>query len=368
LLAQVGNETRETISVNEDPFFNAPKVTVECASDIHDLDQPATSPPGTANTSPYEYVTTATIADCGINRQGCPQGSGMDSYQAWGADCTAASPPKGCYGVPLYREYLTDTEYADYQRDSRNFKWPVIRMMGQDTGQRSTLTVNHGLYYIDDQVKRETQQRSGATNLNVYLPGHTYYVYFIYAKPSLEQTYQMYLPTNLTRTQVEALVHQFRTTINTQNYVFNPADNDLKFVKVTGWNQSKGIVSINVNLSPYASEFTKDTPNFCQPRSYCAPKEEDMSKCGCAPGTECTDDSVCSWGISDIDCPLKGCFAFGITLPTDFETGVSTTPPAPLKFTDDPNYANDWGIPFSPVKKGISGAQCFYSTPPYEMR
>ena len=368
LLAQVGNETRETISVNEDPFFNAPKVTVECASDIHDLDQPATGPPGTANTSPYEYVTTATIADCGINRQGCPQGSGMDSYQAWGADCTAASPPQGCYGVPLYREYLTDTEYANYQRDSRNFKWPVIRMMGQDTGQRSTLTVNHGLYYIDDQVKRETQQRSGATNLNVYLPGHTYYVYFIYAKPSLEQTYQMYLPTNLTRTQVEALVHQFRTTINTQNYVFNPAGNDLKFVKVTGWDQSKGIVSINVNLSAYASEFTKDTPNFCQPRSYCAPKEEDMSKCGCAPGTECTDDSVCSWGISDIDCPLKGCFAFGITLPADFETGVSTTPPAPLKFTDDPNYANDWGIPFSPVKKGISGAQCFYSTPPYEMR
>src|ERR1019366_3273616 len=134
-----------------------------------------TGPPGTANTSPYEYVTTATIGDCGINRQGCPQGSGMDSYQAGGADCTAASPPQGCYGVPLYREYLTDTEYANYQRDSRNFKWPVIRMMGQDTGQRSTLTVNHGLYYIDDQVKRETQQRSGATNLNVYLPGHTFF-------------------------------------------------------------------------------------------------------------------------------------------------------------------------------------------------
>ena len=54
-----------TISVNKDIFFNAPLETVECASDITDnmpdpwgpctLSEPLC---GTANTSPYDYVTT----------------------------------------------------------------------------------------------------------------------------------------------------------------------------------------------------------------------------------------------------------------------------------------------------------------------
>ncbi len=169
LLADLGEEeTRETISVNEDNFFNAPKVTIECASDLHDKGTPATDPPGTANTSPYEYITTATIAKCGINKAGCRQngmpvktdcwkGSG-NMYCAWGDECSAGSGPTACYGVPLYRQYLTDQEYTKYTSNPDKFERPQIRMMGQATGQRSTLTVNHGKYYIDDQVTRQTQQ------------------------------------------------------------------------------------------------------------------------------------------------------------------------------------------------------------------
>ncbi len=91
----------------------------------------------------------------------------------------------------------------------------------------------------------------------------------------------------------------------------------------------------------------------------------------CAPGTQCTDDSVCSWGIKDMDCPINGCFAFGITLPPPpplddcskpgFKTGCAK-PPAPGKFSDDKNY--NWIVPLDPVNKSEWGDQCKYGAPP----
>jgi hypothetical protein len=357
LLADLGQQGyRETISVNEDAFFNAPKVTVECASDIHDSGNPATNPPGTANTSPYEYVTTATIAKCGINRGGC---AGL-----WGPDCTDGIGPQFCYGVPLYRQYFTDDEYAAYSQNPGTYQRPVIRMMGQATGQRSTLTVNHGKYYIDDQVTMQTQQQAGAAEYSVYQAGQTYYTYFIYGKPSLHQFYEMFVGYGLNKNQVLGSVQQYRVILNDANYIFNPANSDPQFITVTYDDRplpaGTGLVTVEVNLSAYSSEFTNDTPSFCQPSSYCAPNGQ---QCQCAPGSGCTDNSVCSWAIKDIDCPLKGCFAWGITLPPTFQTGVAK-PAAPGKFTDDPNYANDWAIPWNLVDQSVSGAQCHYSAPP----
>ena len=376
LLADLGSgQTRETISVNEDQdttplrFFNAPQERIECASDTHGQGVPATGPPGTANTSPYEYVTTATIAQCGINKAGCrqnlpnnidcSQGSGSQ-YCAWGDQCSAGSGPTACYGVPLYRQYLTDAEYTQYSSNPSGFPRPAIRMMGQATGQRSTLTVNHGKYYIDDQVTKATQQASGATELNVYLPGQTYYTYLIYAKSTTHQIYQMFVGYGLDTDTVLASVKPFRVILNDQNYMFNPAQGP-SFLTVTYDNRplptGTGLVTIEVNLSAYADEFTQDTPSFCQPRTYCAPKG---NQCACAPGTECTDDSVCAWSVKDLDCPLTGCFAFGITMLDNFKIGIAK-PPAPGKFTDDPDYSMDWGLPWELVDQSISGAQCHYT-------
>jgi hypothetical protein len=373
LLADLGSAgTRETISVNEDEFFNAPKVTIECSSDIHDRGIPATDPPGTANTSPYEYITTATIAKCGINRAGCRVNlpvktdcdkSNMTQYCAWGSDCSAGSGPTACYGVPLYRQYLTDQEYTQYSSNPSAYQRPAIRMMGQGTGQRSTLTVNHGKYYIDDQVTLKTQFDSGATEWNIYLPGQTYYTYFIYAKPSMDQTYQMFVGYGLNKATVEASVQPFRVILNDQNYIFNKASG-ASFLTVSYDDKplptGTGLVTVRVNLSAYADEFTKDTPMFCQPRTYCAPKGD---QCACAPGTECTDDSVCSWAVKDLDCPLNGCFVFGITMLDNFKIGIAK-PPVPGKFTDDPDYSMDWAVPFDLVDQSISGKQCHYTSPP----
>jgi cell migration-inducing and hyaluronan-binding protein len=176
LLADTTPEMRETISVNEDGFFTAPVETIECASDKHDPPAPATGPPGTAKTSPYEYVTTAMIADCAV-------GDGNDCSGMWGRSCTTADPANApCYGVPLYRQYVTATEQAANAR-------PVVRMMGQDIGQRSTLTANHGLYYIDSTVSAHDQKKSlgnslpNGFNLNVFQPEHTYYMFFITPSP-----------------------------------------------------------------------------------------------------------------------------------------------------------------------------------------
>jgi len=374
LLGDLGSGvTRETISVNEDDFFNAPTVTTECASDMHDKGVPATGPPGTANTSPYEYVTTATIAQCGINQAGCRQnGFGGDcsqgnssQYCAWGNQCTAGSGPTACYGVPLYRQYLTQDEYMKYSSNDPTFHPPVIRMMGQATGQRSTLTVNHGMYYIDDQVTLQTQMQSGATEWNVYMRNQTYFTYFVYAKSTLNQTYQMFVGYGLNKQMVEASVKPYRVILNDQNYMFNPSTTGASFLNATYDDRSlanggTGLVSITVHLDAYATEFENDIPQFCRPATYC---QANGNQCVCAPNTECTDSSVCAWAIKDIDCPLNGCFAFGITLPDTFATGMAK-PPKLGRFTDDPNYIKNWGITWDLADQNVSGPQCHYTAPP----
>ena len=373
LLADLGGgRTEESLSVNEDPFFKAPRVTTECASDVHDTGQPATGPPGTADTSPYEYVTTATIAKCGINKAGCRVNlpanldcdkSNQNQYCAWGDECSAGSGPTACYGVPLYRQYLTDQEYTQYSSGDPNFHRPAVRMMGQGTGQRSTLTVNHGHYYIDDQVTLQTQMQSGATEWNIYMPNETYYTYFVYAKSGLNQTYQMFVGYGLNKAQVIASVKPYRVILNSQDYMFNaPQEGSPSFLNVEYDDKplptGTGLVKITVNLDAYSDEFTNDTPKFCQPATYCEPSG---NQCVCAPNTECTDPSVCAWAIKDIDCPLNGCFAFGITMPGTFMTGIAKPAP-PGKFSEDTTY--NWSLPFETKTKAPPGRQCTYTAPP----
>ena len=128
--------------MNFDTYFDAPSEAPECASDIPEV------PPGTAKTSPYEYLTTAVYpacarfggppppeAVCGRNTQPAPP-----PFQDpnWNSDCTNGM----CYGVPLYRQGLTSQEQQPGREQS-------IRMMGANLWQRSTLTANNGVYYID---------------------------------------------------------------------------------------------------------------------------------------------------------------------------------------------------------------------------
>jgi len=71
-------------------------------------------------------------------------------------------------------------------------------MSGANLYQRETLTVNHGIYYVDTAVKMGTQQkepysRPDTEDFNLFEAGQTYYMFFLYAKKETHQTYQIYV-------------------------------------------------------------------------------------------------------------------------------------------------------------------------------
>ena len=111
-----GGINRPSISINEDPYFNAPLTTPECLSDINVLPDSPASQPATATTSPYEWLSTAILAECAVTQRGDRQCFDVDdNEQKWSTACTDPS----CRGVPLYREYLTKDE--DTRAPGRRF-------------------------------------------------------------------------------------------------------------------------------------------------------------------------------------------------------------------------------------------------------
>ena len=152
----------KTSSVNDqDNFFTAPIDGLECQSDG------AVPEGGTARTSPYDYVTTVVYPDdaqyprrlrwfrgavCWKNPNPAQppdarQKIGAHPNPNWDSACTDHS----CFGVPLYRLYQTGSEKS--QKKVPEF----IRMAGFNICQRQTMTVNHGLYYVDLTASAKTQ-------------------------------------------------------------------------------------------------------------------------------------------------------------------------------------------------------------------
>jgi len=374
LLSGSLNDPLPTISVNNDPisdpssavydskstssFFNAPVGTNECASSVPDH-------PATVNTSPYEYVTTAVYAACAATGS-CVSSQGI---QLWGTVCTDPS----CYGLPLYRQYLTPSEMSAWKSDSS--KRPSIRMMGQAAGQRSNMTMNHGSYYFDTTVPYSTQQSSvgngvtTVTNLNVFSAGQSYYFYVLYAKPTLHQTYSFYIGAGLSQdaalaTVVTGVVNPYQGV----NITFQPGTyrgSSPDWITSKSYNSTSGVLSVTLDLGGQAGVFSQSEADSCQPASYCSVRSN--GSCGCAAGSSCTDDSVCSWGPKQIDCPTDGCFGFSLTLPGTFQTASDSSPippPPPVLFSDGDTYFAQGNVQFQSAPQSISGAQCYYQTPP----
>ena len=145
----------------------------------------------------------------------------------WSQECSNPA----CYGVPLYRQFLTGTSTSrelqtwntncstDAQRATDACRWPFVRMGGQSTYQRSTLTANHGTYFLDTSVSYDTQWQNkdqgrrkpspttipcdnanvkpsdpcSPRSVNVFKGGKTYDMFFLFAKPETKQTYQIYV-------------------------------------------------------------------------------------------------------------------------------------------------------------------------------
>jgi len=76
----------------------------------------------------------------------------------WASECSTGT----CFGVPLYRQRLRSGEAkGDVQR---------IQMMGANLWQRSSLTADNGVYYIDTTVgaARQTKDTPGAIRRAVW--------------------------------------------------------------------------------------------------------------------------------------------------------------------------------------------------------
>jgi hypothetical protein len=337
-----------SISVTRDPFFNAPLVTPECASSAPKLE-------ATVDTSPYEYVTTALFTPCGGPDGSCNK---LSPKKTWGADCGSQS----CYGVPLYRQYLTDTEFTKFH-DNPDTR-PQIRMMGQGTGQRSNMTLNHGSYYIDTTVPATEQQK--VDNPNVFLAGHPYYLYFLYATPQFHQTYSMYIG-KVSEQEGLAAVTPGRVGVESGDYQFTPVAGG-NWLSKKQYDPATGLLTLTVDLSQQGEEFANDRPDFCRPQSYCSYQPATQS-CGCKKGSSCKEDSVCNWAVKDIDCPIAGCFAVSIKLPDNFVAAKQPgLPPAPIRFTGDPAsdpFFRAGIVTFENASKGIAGS-CYYSVPPMQ--
>ena len=381
LLSGAAENNFPTTSVNNDPlsdpnstlkdpdapsnFFNAPVITHECATSVAGP-MPTTGQPPTVYTSSYEYVTTAIDPAC----------AGKVGYCAnWGQYCTSQS----CYGVPLYRQFLTAPEYSAWQ--SNNKMYPSIRMMGQSLGQRSTLTMNHGSYYIDTTVPLDVQEAAPpqggtqVTNPNVFVAGQSYYIYVLYAKPSLHQTYSLYIGTGLSQAGAFATVTTGIVTpwaglpITFSPGTFNGSPD---WIQSKTYNATTGVLSVTMDLGEQTSVFSTAQADSCQPASYCSVHSD--GTCGCKAGSSCTEDSVCSWGTKEIDCPSAGCFGFSVTLPSTFQTATAAQPippPAPVLFDGTPGsgdpYFTPGNIQFYNVPESVAGKQCYYSTQPTDV-
>ncbi len=219
----------DTVSVNQDPFFQAPTQDVECRSDV------AGNTSGTAVTSPYDYVTTVVYPDCAtvpwngpVNppfKGACNDPTVTPVPWTWSYDCANS----GCYGVPLYRQYLNPGEATA----------PFIRMSSQATGQRETMAPNNGLFYIDTTVDQGTQGQAG--NLySVFQKDKKYHVFLLFAKPGppitttagTKETYQLFVGKGLDTTTLLNSVVAEKANVSTAAASFTT------FAWPTGWTKT----------------------------------------------------------------------------------------------------------------------------------
>jgi len=256
-------------------------------------------------------------------------------------------------------------------------KRPTIRMMGQSLGQRSSLTMNHGNYYIDTTVSAAAQAASPGSgtvpvnNLNVFAAGQPYYFYVLYSKPTLHQTYSLYIGTNLASSDaLAAVVTGIVTPWNGGSITFTPGTYrgmSPDWITSKTYDPGTGVLTLTLDLSQQTSVFAQSRIDSCQPSSYCSVQSD--GSCGCKTGSSCqAQDSVCSWGTKEIDCPTDGCFGFQVTMPSTFQTAPATqpiSPPTPVLFSasGDPYFAPG-NVQFYNVPESVAGQACYYPTPP----
>ncbi len=395
-----------TISVNEDSFFTAPLQTAECASnqgigavpdntELAGLEltdnqleatatatpSPTSSPSPTARTSPYDYVTTVVYPSCAQDKScGDRSGDPKDPNFGHGGDWSRACAGPYCFGVPLYRMYLNPGESQP----------TFIRLAGQSTYQRSSLTLNNGLYYLETRISKKRQETDPALgpspflrSVNTFKKNEKYHLFLVYGKSTTKQTYQLYVGDGF---KPEMDLFGNRVDVSTDVYgtkEFKLADSD--WLKVGDF--SGGVLTVTIDLSKHASELNpaNASAGLCKPTSFCDFKN---GVCGCNASADdypliATDatfrgecDAVCkTWAVKDLDCPpvvkknsqylSGGCFGFTVKLADDFKHSDVQPPPLPTPLAQATCFPKSvFNVPFSSPTPAAVAGDCAYSTLP----
>lgn len=404
-------EKGETISVNLDTFFDAPTEAPECRSfDLANVDMSTTG--GTAKTSPYQYVTTVVYPECAVNGdcggrcslqsttvcdlpgktctpnecqgttcslsgQACTTTADCTTNSCEGSVWGGACSNDNCYGVPLTRQLTTTLGEPAAER--------TIPMMGMGFPQRSMMTVNGGTYYINTAVS-EADQRAGRdgpvpiTNINVFQKGQTYYVFFIYAKESTKQEYQIYIGENIGKFVPSNYVNPVRVNISGQDLEFVSAPWNGLDVKPEDYDAASGVLTIRVDFAEFAEDFRKSREDNCQPESFCALDDPNAPAPNCVCSSElmasdpelyqeCVDGNICgTWGGKDVDCPLflfspgpgipreiPGCLGFSIKMDSrQFNANSADHLPNSMCFPE----MQPWNVNFTRAAPDIAGPAC----------
>ena len=375
LLSPPAPAAGETISVNLDPFFTAPVEAPECASfDLGTTGGKTTG--GTANTSPYQYVSTVVYPacvvqkDCGgqcsLFKEPCARNGDCPVHQnspaqtclnsTWGEACTDPS----CYGVPLSRQMVTTP-------GDNNL---TIPMMGMGFSQRSMLTANNGTFYMDTTVSAATQKKGlggpvPITSLNVFQPGAGYYVFFVYPNELTKQQYQIYIGSGITEAEFNADKSKYITPVRV-----DIRNDSLQFVEGATWNGltatiNGGVVTVSTDFSEFKTDFDATAADYCRPKEFCQ-----LAGGSCQTSLDPSDplhdvsQQICAnIAGKDIDCPLfqfpgptgmlPGCIGFKITLgdSTQFGAYDVSRRPVPCCFPQTP-----WNVALSPQNAEIATA------------
>jgi hypothetical protein len=339
-----------TIAVNTDKYFDAPAQTLECLSEQ------------TCLQSPYDYMTAVIIPDCARQKfNGC----GLK----WNNECEN----RDCYGVPIYRQYLTAGEKPGDEQS--------IRMMGTGIAQRSTLVANNGRYYINTAVSADKQYKNTTTKepvkfKNVFEGGETYNVFFLYAKPTSKVTFQLYIGAGLEDSDLNANIKMIRVGTKMENGVVlrttpltvNTFDWPAEWGK-KNYDKTKGILEVTIDLTAktFQKNFDDGIKESCGPASFCKWQENAGGKGGaCVYNSDQKvidyqgDNAACEWSVKAAECPSGGCYGFQVKLTDKFAADDQDHRPTPTPFPDN------WNVAWQTADETIAGdskQQAFLTKP-----
>jgi len=286
--------------------------------------------------------------------------------------------------------------------------------MGQNNFQRSALTVNHGEYYINTTVSKNSQTSANPpfVSVNVFTGGSAYDLFFLFSKPDTQQTYKLFVGTKLPETMGKDLaatnvVFGYESLTLPFNFTPAPKTDVASGAWTSSYNPASGILTLTTKMSQVASIYSLNTavPNesvslgqkYCQPATMCS-WSQSANRCQCNQNgpyaslcnqTNPAGQTVCDWSIQPsplkcsnpngcpaqfVDCPAPGCPAFQITFPAAcgpnekekcFVADDSDQRPEPSPFNFvNPNDPFSWDVNFNLVNSSLASPQCFYTKQP----